>query len=229
MVSAGWREVSARAICRQSENVGPALQMPAPEGRRLFFSWIVCGVHVRDPTGPNAVKLDYCLFTRPCKVLNTFRRLGIPARLNCLSLALVELVAEANVERPRYDRHVLVIRMNMGWDLETGGELEAYHVATFLRGITNNSVRLRTCRNAWRSRAPLRGVALKDRALLRPCPMARGQKAGARQPREQCSPPGGSPSFHKSGQVIVRPVHWDDKETLSNTRLLDRRMALRVS
>ena len=77
----------------------------------LLLPRIVSRIDVRDALRPHPMQLKSGLFGKPRIVRHAFRDKGIAADLDQRAFLFVELVARADVEASRKDRHVLIV----GW------------------------------------------------------------------------------------------------------------------
>src|SRR5712664_4097253 len=158
---------------------------PVASASRLLFARVVSGVHVGKTARADAVELNDRVLAGPGEVLHPLGHLQESTGLDRLALALVERVADADVERAGDDCHVLVVGVRVGRDLEARGELQADDVAALLARVADEDRLLSAAWQRGRTRPPLDGVALNDRTLLGPRPVPGGQHARESRSHEE--------------------------------------------
>jgi hypothetical protein len=97
---------------------------PVASAARLLFARVVSGVHVGKTARPDAVELNDRVLAGPGEMLHPLGYLHESAGLDRLALALVDRVADPDVERAGDDRYILIVGVRVGRDLEARGELK---------------------------------------------------------------------------------------------------------
>ncbi len=109
---------------------------PVASASRLLLARVVSGVHVGKTARADAVELNDRVLAGPGEMLHPLGHVQESAGLDRLPLALVDRVADTDVERAGEDRYVLIVGVRVGRDLEARGELQADDVAALLARVS---------------------------------------------------------------------------------------------
>src|SRR6476620_10941939 len=110
--------------------------------------------------------LDDRVLGEPCIMLHTFLSERKPFGLDSVSLLLIKFVTHSDVQRPRDDGDIFIIRMSMRRDLVSSRYLQANDIEPLLRRIATYNGKLSAFRERGRGSTPFQTIGGNDDHMI---------------------------------------------------------------